>query len=57
VLIPAPLGPFSKSTQHIVTNAHEWIAWTIIILAAVHAAAALFHHYVLRDDVLKRMLP
>ena len=56
-LIPAPLGPFSKGTQHIVTNMHEWIAWTIIILVAVHAAAALFHHYVLRDDVLKRMLP
>lgn len=56
-LIPAPLGPFSKGTQHIIVNAHGWIAWSIVILVAAHAAAALFHHYVLRDDVLKRMLP
>ena len=30
---------------------------TILILAGLHAAAALFHHYVLRDGVLHRMLP
>ena len=36
---------------------HWWIATTILILAGVHALAALFHHYVLRDDVLLRMLP
>lgn len=32
-------------------------AWTILVLAGLHAAAALFHHYVLKDDVLRRMLP
>jgi cytochrome b561 len=26
-------------------------------LAGVHAVAALFHHYVLRDGVLNSMLP
>jgi cytochrome b561 len=36
---------------------HYWVATTIIMLAGLHAAAALFHHYVLRDDVLWRMLP
>jgi cytochrome b561 len=25
-------------------------------LIGLHAAAALFHHYVLRDDTLRRML-
>jgi cytochrome b561 len=29
----------------------------VLILAGLHAAAALFHHYVLRDGVLRRMLP
>lgn len=36
---------------------HNYVAWTIIILAFGHAIAALTHHYLLRDDVLKRMLP
>ncbi|WP_410012344.1 cytochrome b [Sodalis sp. C49] len=36
---------------------HFYTAWTIIILAGLHACAALFHHYVLRDDTLKRMFP
>jgi cytochrome b561 len=26
-------------------------------LIGLHAAAALFHHYVLRDDTLTRILP
>jgi len=26
-------------------------------LIGLHAAAALFHHYVVRDDTLRRMLP
>ncbi len=36
---------------------HFYTAWTIIILAGLHACAALFHHYVLRDDTLRRMIP
>ena len=36
---------------------HELAANTLVILALLHAGAALLHHYVLRDDVLRRMLP
>ncbi len=39
------------------TLAHEVAAWTIAGLVALHAAGALKHHLVDRDDVLKRMLP
>jgi cytochrome b561 len=28
-----------------------------VIIAFAHALAALYHHYVLKDRVLKRMLP
>jgi cytochrome b561 len=28
-----------------------------LIVAGLHAAAGLFHHFVLKDDVLRRMLP
>ncbi len=34
---------------------HNTVGWSIIVLACIHAAAALFHHYVLRDGVLRRM--
>lgn len=36
---------------------HEWIAYGILGLLVLHIAAALFHHYYLKDDVLKRMMP
>jgi len=36
---------------------HEKIGWAIIIVALGHAAAALYHHFVLKDRVLRRMLP
>jgi cytochrome b561 len=36
---------------------HETLARTGYFFLGVHAAAALFHHYVLRDNTLKLMLP
>jgi cytochrome b561 len=36
---------------------HGWAMWTLLALLGVHAAAALYHHVVRRDDVLRRMLP
>ena len=55
--IPPPFAPFSKPAHHLVGEAHDFVGWTIIVVAAGHAAAALFHHFRLRDDVLWRMLP
>jgi cytochrome b561 len=41
----------------IASTAHELLGWALIALAALHVAAALYHHLVLRDQVLQRMLP
>lgn len=57
LLIPPPFAPFSKEAHHQIGELHELNGWAIIILAAGHACAALYHHYVLRDSVLSRMLP
>ncbi|MGG5818895.1 cytochrome b [Falsiroseomonas sp. HW251] len=57
LLIPPPFAPFSKATHHQVNELHEWLGWAIVIAATGHALAALYHHLVLRDDVLWRMLP
>jgi len=54
--IPSPY-PFAKEQAGAIGNLHWWMATTIIVVAGLHAAAALFHHFVLRDDVLLRMLP
>ena len=35
---------------------HEWLAYTLIGLAILHALAALKHHFVDKDQTLSRML-
>jgi cytochrome b561 len=37
--------------------AHELVAYLLAALVVLHAAAALFHHFVRCDNVLKAMLP
>ncbi|WP_338030192.1 cytochrome b [Gluconacetobacter tumulicola] len=57
LLIPSPFTPFSSGTIWWIETLHFWNAWLIVGLATGHAAAALFHQCVLRDNVLARMLP
>jgi cytochrome b561 len=38
-------------------EAHEIVAYTLLVVALLHAAAALKHHFIDGDDVLRRMLP
>jgi len=38
-------------------DAHVILAWSAIVLLPIHIGAALYHHFNLRDDVFKRMLP
>ncbi len=35
---------------------HEYLAWALVILAGLHALAALKHHFIDRDATLQRML-
>ena len=55
--IPGPFGPFGKPVTHQLLDLHNWNGWAIIVIALIHALAALYHHYVLEDRVLERMLP
>jgi cytochrome b561 len=36
---------------------HEQLFNILVAFAVLHIAAALKHHFVLKDDVLRRMLP
>jgi cytochrome b561 len=53
-LLPVPQN---ESLIDISFELHEWLAIALIVLVAIHALAALYHHYIKRDDVLIRMLP
>ncbi len=55
--IPPLTGAIDKTMRHDLREIHEKIGWAIIILALLHALAALYHHYVVKDRVLERMLP
>ena len=55
--IPPLTGAIDKALRHDLREIHEKIGWAIIILALMHALAALYHHYALKDRVLERMLP
>ena len=46
-----------RSASRALKNAHEFLGQAVLVLAFVHAAAALWHHYVRKDEVLTRMLP
>ncbi len=51
---------FAEPSMEILTlakNAHQTMFMALGILVLLHIAAALKHHFINRDDILKRMLP
>jgi cytochrome b561 len=46
-----------RDLAHTLEDVHSTLAWVLVGVVAVHAAAALYHHFVRRDDTLRRMLP
>jgi cytochrome b561 len=54
--LPA-LGAFDRAAKHQAEDTHEFLFWLLAATIAVHAAAALWHHYRRRDRTLARMLP
>ena len=53
--VPQLLAPGS-GFHEVLEEAHELASYLLIALAGVHVMAALYHHFVLRDGVLLRML-
>ena len=55
-LVPS-FAPGNKALRHDVQEIHGAMATLILVLAGLHAAAGLFHHYVRREPILTRMMP
>lgn len=47
----------SERLEALFVRAHQVLAISLGVLAAIHMLAALRHHFFRRDEVLKRMLP
>ena len=56
VTLPDFIAP-NRPAYEFLHEAHELLAGTLFWLALLHIAAALKHHFVDRDNVLRRMLP
>jgi cytochrome b561 len=54
--LPALIGKNLPLAGQILA-AHKAVGFALLGLIALHASAALFHHFVRRDDILTRMLP
>ena len=55
-LIPLPdLAPKDKALADFLIDVHATLAWTLATLVGVHVAAALKHHFIDKDELLKRM--
>ncbi|MGE0668481.1 MAG: cytochrome b [Sphingomonadales bacterium] len=55
--IPWPHLPVAKAGFEALRAGHVLLAFGAVGLLALHVAAALKHHFILKDDVLARMLP
>lgn len=54
--VPQLLAP-DRELKHLLKDLHESFAIALAVVIAVHVAAALKHHFIDRDAILKRMLP
>ena len=46
-----------EETKDLIEETHELLGNVLLVLAGLHVLAGLKHHYIDRDDVLRRILP
>jgi len=56
VTLPDLIAP-SEAWAERLLNIHAAFFWSLATIVTFHASAALYHHFFLRDDILRRMLP
>ena len=52
-----PLFAEAHDLGSVIASIHTWLGDAILWVAGAHAVAALYHHFIRRDDVLRSMLP
>ncbi|QBR84068.1 cytochrome b [Legionella israelensis] len=56
-ILPFPGIGSDKALAKWMNQTHEILAWVIITFVALHVIAALKHHFIDKNNVLRRMLP
>lgn len=54
-LLPNLVGP-NPALMAILAQVHAWLAYALIALVGLHTLAALKHHFINKDDVLRKMV-
>lgn len=57
IALPFPGISLDDSLATFLGHVHEYGAFFLLALLALHIAASLKHHYIDHDDILKRMMP
>ncbi|MBA4208223.1 MAG: hypothetical protein C0454_01690 [Parvibaculum sp.] len=57
LLIALPVtGTIAMYVTFRIAPVHSLLSWMLLVLVVIHVAAALWHHFYRRDDVLRRMI-
>jgi cytochrome b561 len=54
-VIPTLIAP-NDNLRPLLETIHEWLAYGLIALFSLHLLAALKHHFINKDDILRRMI-
>jgi cytochrome b561 len=54
--LPPLVGP-DRELSALLLGLHWRLAFVLCVMIAGHVSAALYHHFVIKDETLKRMLP
>ncbi len=55
-LLPDLISP-NEHWRFLLQTAHQWLGYGLLLALCAHVGAALQHHFINKDDILKRMLP
>lgn len=55
-LFQVPMAGIGGDAAKFMLDVHEWVAKALLLLVIVHVLAALKHHFIAKDGVLKSML-
>lgn len=50
------IAPPSDEMRHFYHSVHKWLSYGLIATFTLHVLAALKHHFINKDDILRRML-
>jgi len=51
-----PIWPVDRPFSEMLFDVHRAMGFAVVALVVIHIGAALFHHFVLKDVVLRRMI-